>query len=876
MSCCDDNSDAICPCGSFIHPRVIFNPPGRDTLAYRVGDYATFRHALLRARAGETELSRTDRSKVVQVWRPGGHGDLAVQMIEWWAYLADVLTFYNERVASQAYLRTAELPESVSRLIRLLGYRPRPGIGATGVLAALASGPKAFTLPKGFQIQSKPGPGRKPQVFELEAETKVGSLVTGPPTAPQGELAAEPTHNPALATVGADGVANSVLLQGASSAVKSGDTVLLAPNGPGFPVSVFALADVATVTHEKNPRGQAITRITFNPANDLSAIDDVTKFRLLRSGQSAQLWQYVPNDNVIDSVVIKGNQVHLNAIARGIKEGSYILFTAPGISSKMELVTLASSSELIWYANPDTKSDPSQGPADPAKKLSIPIPHTYLTLSESLQKIVPSDRLNVLVRYNWQEVGKIVAPLAPTFDKAAASNGSTPPTVTLQPSAGVSVPKVPADTRVLIEDANGDGATAALDTSSNLQLDNPVPVLTPPLRVLFNLLPVSRGKTVANEILGNGNAALAGQDFVLQNAPVTYLQSPESTSGDNYSSTVRVWVNNLEWSEVRSFYGQPADGQIFVTREDEQGRTHVLFGDGEHGARLPTGANNVVATYRYGSGAEAPDAGSLTVVLQPQPGLKAIRNPVQVGGGSDPDPPKKIRKLAPRSVLTFNRAVSADDYETIAAQAPEVVRARATFAFDAIEQRPRIRIWVGDDAGAVKAAADAIAATADPNRQPRIDLATKIVMTMTLTLLVDPRRQPDTVKAAVHDALLDPDSGLLGVNVVGIGQAFYDSQIYAACLAVPGVRAVHDYNFSPEESPTEGAVSFGGLIKRRLRISLKPNFQIEPSRLSIDPAIFRPQVIPAGCQCEHRHDPGEDRYFFLDEQHLTLNTTVAT
>jgi hypothetical protein len=222
--------------------------------------------------------------------------------------------------------------------------------------------------------------------------------------------------------------------------------------------------------------------------------------------------------------------------------------------------------------------------------------------------------------------------------------------------------------------------------------DDPVPTLVPPLRVLFNLLPVTRGKTVSNEVLGNGNAALAGQDFVLQNAPVTYLQSPESVSGDDYSSTVRVWVNGLEWKEVRSFYGLFADAQAFVTEEDGQGKTHVLFGDGENGARLPTGVNNVTTSYRYGSGAQAPDAGSLTVVLKPQPGLKAIRNPVQVDGGSDPDAPSKVRKLAPRSVH-FQPGCPADDYEIIAAQAPGDA---GWASFHAYRRQLAVKIWVGD------------------------------------------------------------------------------------------------------------------------------------------------------------------------------------
>src|SRR2546429_4765894 len=139
---------AICPCDTFVHPQVIFNSPGRNVLAYRPGDYITFRHALLLSRPDEIEL---------QNWRPSAKGDLALQMVEWWAYLADILTFYNERIANETYLRTADLPESVKRLIGILGYRPRPGIGARGLVAALLNAQTETTLPAGFQIQSKPG-----------------------------------------------------------------------------------------------------------------------------------------------------------------------------------------------------------------------------------------------------------------------------------------------------------------------------------------------------------------------------------------------------------------------------------------------------------------------------------------------------------------------------------------------------------------------------------------------------------------------------------------------------------------------------------------------------------------------------------------------
>ena len=82
--------------------------------------------ALLRPLPGEVAISG---------WRPAA-GDLGLQVLEWWAYLADILTFYNERYANENYLRTATRDESVADLVALLGYRPAPGLAATGTLGS--------------------------------------------------------------------------------------------------------------------------------------------------------------------------------------------------------------------------------------------------------------------------------------------------------------------------------------------------------------------------------------------------------------------------------------------------------------------------------------------------------------------------------------------------------------------------------------------------------------------------------------------------------------------------------------------------------------------------------------------------------------------
>ena len=86
---------------------------------------------------------------------------------------------------------------------------------------------------------------------------------------------------------------------------------------------------------------------------------------------------------------------------------------------------------------------------------------------------------------------------------------------------------------------------------------------------------------------------------------------------------------------MRASTARLPNATVFVTREDNNGKTHVMFGDGVNGARLPTGVNNVVATYRVGAGAASPPAGKLTVIAKSYPGLRSVLNPVAVSGGSD-------------------------------------------------------------------------------------------------------------------------------------------------------------------------------------------------------------------------------------------------
>jgi Baseplate J-like protein len=771
------NTTPVCPCDGHL-PEAPTNLPGLSQIAYRDGTFREFRRAMLTPREGEHELSTPQG----RIWRPGADGDLAVMIAEWWAYVADILTFYNERIANQDYLRTADQPESVKRLIQLLGYRPRPAIGATATLAALVTPGQSALLPKGLQFQSKPGPGQEAQTFELDAATSIGA----PDAVPA---------NPIAALLAPD--ASTLLLQGIVRNINGGDLLLLRERAN--PSAMPALVAVSLASTETLTGGAQQTRLALAKPPAASAGLTAAQASLVRNNQSIGLWSFFGGAVASDPSGSGSILIQLASLARQIHAGDWVLLTMPSTSLGPALLQVTANTDVIWDAT-GTESDPTT-PHDADHPL--PVPHTQLTVAA-----LPSSSswdgaaATVSVRFDWIEVGRLK-------DQPPGPFTGTPPTLlAIQPA------KFPSsnDRPVLVQDSAGNGmaANGNASTPDRLVLGNlpaPVPALQSPFSVLYNLLPVSRGKTVSNEVVGSGDAAVAGQSFPLAKSPVTYLQK-----GASYASTIAITVDGQPWKEVASFYGQPGDARIFVTSEDEKGKTHVSFGDGVNGARLPTGTNNIVATYRTGAGAASPPAGKLTVIAQSFPGLRSVLNPIAASGGADSDPPDQIRQYAPRSVLTFGRAVSVFDYEAIAAQVPGVKRAGASWSWDNVRQRTAVTVYVGDDAGAVASVSSVLRAAGDPNRPVSVTLASPIPVLLLLAILVTPGMDADTIRAGVKSALTDAESGLFAPARLRIGQPVFDSQIEAACLSVEGAVAVIASLFwighidpGPLHVPTEGA-----------------------------------------------------------------------
>jgi predicted phage baseplate assembly protein len=251
-------------------------------------------------------------------------------------------------------------------------------------------------------------------------------------------------------------------------------------------------------------------------------------------------------------------------------------------------------------------------------------------------------------------------------------------------------------------------------------------------------------------------------------------------------------VNDVRWEEVPTLYAARASDRAYAVRIDDQEATYVQFGDGERGARLPSGSNNARARYRKGLGA----AGNVRVdalaqLLDRPLGVKGVSNPVAASGGVDPEPEDSARASIPLAVRTLGRAVSLLDYEDFARAFAGVAKAHA--AVLPLRGRRTVVVTVALAGSPVPEAGDRLhdlGATLRTYGDPRVEVAvlpgTRESFRLALKVAVDPTHESATVLAEVEAEL----RGAYSFDVRGFAEPVYRSGVMAAAHAVAGVLAV--------------------------------------------------------------------------------------
>jgi hypothetical protein len=110
-------------------------------------------------------------------WRGRHPEDFGMMLLEMWAYVCDLTSFYDDVLAHESYVRTARRRESLRKLVAPLGYIPRPAVAALAELAAFADGRRVVSLPVGTAFRSGAFDGNPPQVFELDTATTIHPLL---------------------------------------------------------------------------------------------------------------------------------------------------------------------------------------------------------------------------------------------------------------------------------------------------------------------------------------------------------------------------------------------------------------------------------------------------------------------------------------------------------------------------------------------------------------------------------------------------------------------------------------------------------------------------------------------------------------------------
>lgn len=164
------------PCGCCagtepITPETEFNRPGLSALRYRAGTHSTFFETMVADLSKDRRLDGLSTREL---------SDASIALLDAWATVGDVLTFYQERIANEGYLGTATERRSALELANLVGYRPRPGVSASVFLAYTIDDGAEAVIPVGSLARSVPADGEAQQAFEtsepLEARATWNNL----------------------------------------------------------------------------------------------------------------------------------------------------------------------------------------------------------------------------------------------------------------------------------------------------------------------------------------------------------------------------------------------------------------------------------------------------------------------------------------------------------------------------------------------------------------------------------------------------------------------------------------------------------------------------------------------------------------------------
>lgn len=695
------------------------NRPALPHFNYRLGTYASIREWL---------LYKINNAPNLVNWTHREADDPAIALLEGAAILGDILTFYQDFYANEAFLRTATQRDSIADLVRLLGYRLSPGLGGNALFAFEIKKDEPVTIPAGFPVKAMLEELEKPAEFETKQE------ITAYPWLSRFNL---------FRPLEAQNITTSIDKFYISEPnqftdfidIKEGDRLMFGVSdaiGLNQPKQLTN-AQIVVVDEVSERHGTKIIKIKGKLKLSAS-VSSLVAYKLGRTfshfGHNNPDTIVNPSAAVTSTATVNGTTTTTTSTIpqlpvpfyKSVAAATSDVLIAPNIAQKefpldseifdlpldvpviiQSGFTFTGLAYLIGAQLPITTlvATISATKSMLVKWGALNAKVTLLTIAEAIRDLLPNSSHLYIKDTLFHEV------LSPLFTIRAEKNETTAANGNTLNFYGTFAQVQNLENRQILIEKTGKVLTAAsVPAAALIPADVPqlypitmsesvtyadFPNENPANPVYGNLVEADEGKTLPETVLGSGDNTQIFQTFKLPKSPLTYHLNSSSTPPE--TPELEIYVGGRLWQRVETMFGRGAEETIYIVREDAENNSWVQFGDGKTGAKLPNGVKNITARFRLGTGA----FGALKADTKIQPGgklknLDKIQMPQVVTGGAQREDGNSAKTAAPGKIQSLGRLVSLRDFEAEAAAISGVVSASA--AWQLIENVPSVVITV--------------------------------------------------------------------------------------------------------------------------------------------------------------------------------------
>ncbi len=791
------------------------NPPGQPAIEYRVATQPVFARRMVENLSAQIVPPDGDPATAPRPLRSlttRASDDGTMALIDAWASVCDVLTFYQERMFNEGFLHTAVEHLSVFEIARGVGYQPRPGVAASTHLAFTVEdapgAPQEADVPAGTAVMSVPGQGEQPQTYETSSEISAKAEWNA-----MRPLQTQP--HPIESGV------DDLYLEGIATRLSVGDPlVILGLARKGDPdveqwdlrfvteVEIDAAASRTWVRLDRplgnppftHPASTAQQVFTFRDRGSIFGYN-APDFRVMTTEIKSTFAGAIQGGNVKTkwpNFSLSGDAANQGS---GAGQARIDLDTEYPKVVKDAWVCLQDRREVelfrVVQASPSWRED-----------FSLASKCTRLALDgkENLDKFM---RRSTVVHLQSEELAIAEAP---------RTDCVTGLVIEVQGE----LPALPAERWVMVrgfDDTTGEPLVELAQIKEAKPLEGQgatrltlVQSLVgcfarETVEVLGNVVDATHGESVgavmapianlppgvpppeSGEMLGQGDATVPHQRFELRQPPLTHVPTGDPSGA---ASTLELLIGGQRWHSRNTLFGAGPDERVFKLDIDSEQRASVQLGDGRHGARAASG-RPVVARYRKGIGiAGEVGAEQLTIMPNRPLGLRSVVNPLPASGAGDPDGPDDIRATAPLTILTLDRLVSVRDYEDFARAFAGIGKARAAELWDG--KRSFLNVTVASASGKVldpqsqtiEKLVEAFAVSQDPTHTAWVSPHAEVFFGLAIRVLAHPDMDKPLLEHAIRGAL----SNAFSFSMREFAQSVTRNEITTVVHGVPGVEAI--------------------------------------------------------------------------------------